>query len=387
MKQRLIAFILLVTLALPALSACSTATTPTPQETAATEVTAATEAPAAENVTVTDLLGRQVDIPAEVRRIVAIGPGALRLYVYAGNLDYVVGVEEWETGDAGGKTYMLANPDLAKLPIIGQGGPNNAPDPEKLLTVEPQVIFSTYGSEAAAADELQQKTGIPVVMLGSGGLGGTNIFSEKVQDALKLVGQIIGDNTKAQAAINFIVKAQQDLDARTKNVADADKPTVYVGGIRSKGAHSIESTQGEYALLDVLHAKNVADETGKSGLVMIDKEKLLEWNPTFIFIDKGGYALVKEDYQKNPDFYNSLAAVREGKVYSQLPYNFYNTNIDTAIADAYFMGKILYPEAFADVDPAQKADEIYQALLGQRLYAKMVELFGGFGVLKLSGRP
>jgi len=389
MKQKLFTVLLLAVLAASVLNACSAAETPAFQEPAVTEapVAEATEAlaaagdPAAEFVTVTDMLGRQVEVPAEVTRVVAIGPGALRLYVYAGSLDYVVGVEEMEKGDVSGKPYMLANPDLAKLPVIGQGGPNNAPDPEKLLTVEPQVIFSTYASEAAAADELQEKTGIPVVVLSYGGFGITSIFGEKVQGSLKLVGQVIGDESKALAAIDFIVSAQQDLDTRTKDIHDADKPTVYVGGLGSKGTHGIESTQGKYALLDVIHAKNVVDETGQSGSLMVDKEKLLEWDPDFIFIDQGGFALVLEDYQKNSVFYESLSAVKEGNVYSQLPYNFYSTNIDTAIADAYFLGKILYPAEFADVDPEQKADDVYKTLLGQPLYTKMVETFGEFGVL------
>jgi iron complex transport system substrate-binding protein len=102
-----------------------------------------------------------------------------------------------------------------------------------------------------------------------------------------------------------------------------------------------------------------------------------------IFIDQGGFAAVVEDYQKNTVFYESLSAVRAGKVYVQLPYNYYSTNIDTAIADAYYLGKILYPVAFADVEPEQKADEIYQTLLGQPVYAQMAADFGGFGELKL----
>lgn len=367
MKYRL--FALLLSLAL-VISACAPAANPTPE-------------PASQAITVTDMLGRSVTLPAAAKRVVAIGPGALRLYVYAGNLDYVVGVEEMETGNVSGKPYMLANPDLAKLPVIGQGGPNNAPDAEKLLTVTPDVIFSTYAADAAAADELQAQTGIPVVVISYGGFGITSIFGENIQNSLMLIGQVIGDTSKAEKANAFIQQSREDLVKRTKDIPEADKPSVYVGGLGAKGTHGIESTQGQYALLEVIHAKNVADETGKSGSVMIDKEKLLEWNPDFLFIDQGGYAAVLEDYQKNPDFYKALAAVQNGQVYSQLPYNFYSTNIDTAIADAYFLGKILYPEAFADVEIAQKADEIYQALLGQALYAKMAEKFGEFGVLKL----
>jgi iron complex transport system substrate-binding protein len=332
------------------------------------------------------MLGREVLIPANVERVVAIGPGALRQYVYAGNLDYVVGVEQMETGKVSGKPYMLANPDLASLPVIGQGGPNNAPDPEKIIAVEPDVIFSMYASDAAAANELEAKTGIPVVVLSYGtvGFGTTAIFGEPVQNSLLLIGKITGETEKAQATVDFIQQSREDLEGRTNDIAQADKPSVYVGGLGSRGAHGIESTQGQYALLDVINANNVVDETGNSGSVMIDKEKLLEWDPDYIFIDQGGFASVIEDYQMNPAFYESLTAVKEGRVFSQLPYNYYHTNIDTAIADAYFLGTVVFPDSFADIDPEAKADEIYQAMLGESLYAQMKENFGEFGELVLS---
>ena len=374
MKHRLLIVFLLVVLAAFLLSAC------VPKAGAVDEHDQGSTA--SQSITVTDLLGRQVTLPNSAKRVVAIGPGALRLYVYAGNLAFVVGVEQMETGDVSGKPYMLANPDLAKLPVIGQGGPNNAPDPEKLVTVKPDVIFSTYAADTAAADELQSKTGIPVVVVSYGGFGITSIFGENIQNSLKLIGQVIGDTSKAKKANAFLQQAREDLEKRTKNISDVDKPSVYVGGLGAKGTHGIESTQGQYALLDVIHARNVVDETGKSGSVMIDKEKLLEWDPAFLFIDQGGYAAVSEDYQKSAAFYEALSAVKNGQVYSQLPYNYYSTNIDTAIADAYFLGKTIYPDAFADVDPAKKADEIYQALLGKAVYAQMAENFGSFGPLK-----
>jgi iron complex transport system substrate-binding protein len=369
MKSRFFDFLVLLVLALLVLSGCNAASQS-----------------GGDQINVTDLVGREVSIPDTVESVVAIGPGALRMVVYAGNLEDVVGVEQMDADSSTGKPYLLANADLAKLPIIGQGGPNNAPDPEKILTVAPDVIFSTYATEASAADELQAKTGIPVVVIsyGGSGFGTTAIFDQTVQDSLQLVGQICGTMEKAQAVVNAIQQAQQDLDGRTKGIAEADKPTVYVGGLGSKGTHGIESTQGQYALLDVIHARNVVDETGESGSIMIDKEKLLDWDPDFIFIDQGGYAAVVEDYQKNPTFYEALSAVQNGQVYAQLPYNYYNTNLGTAIADAYYLGKILYPAAFADIDPAQKADEIYTALLGQPAYDQMAAAFGGFGPLTLS---
>jgi iron complex transport system substrate-binding protein len=95
------------------------------------------------------------------------------------------------------------------------------------------------------------------------------------------------------------------------------------------------------------------------------------------------FAAELEDYQKNPPSYESLAEVQGGQIYTQLPYNNYNTNLDTAIADAYYLGKILYPTAFAGTNPEQKTDGIYQALLGRPVYDQMAADFGGFGKLTL----
>jgi len=341
-----------------------------------------------ENVMVTDLVGREVAVPVEVDRVVAIGPGALRFYVYAGNLDYVVGVEQVETDNVHFKPYMLAHPDLANLPIIGLGGPSNAPDPEKLLVVDPDIIFSTYTRDTSTVDELQAKTGIPVIVLNYGGSGfGTSpIFDKNVQDSLMLIGQLSGSIDKARAAADFILQSQQDLTNRVYEIPDDEKPTVYVGGLGSKGTHGIESTQGNYPLLDVIQAQNVVDETGKSYSILIDKEKLLDWDPDYIFIDQGGYAAILEDYQQNSEFYTSLSAVQNDRVYTQLPYNYYNTNLGTAIANAYYLGKILYPLEFADIDPERKADEIYQNLVGQAVYDELTATYGGFGKLTL-GEP
>jgi iron complex transport system substrate-binding protein len=338
-----------------------------------------------ETVTVTDLLGREVAVPEEVNRVVAIGPGALRLYIFAGDPNAVVGVEQFELNSNVGRPYWLANPSLAELPTIGQGGPNNAPDAEKIISVDPDVIFSTYTTDTSVAEELQAKTGIPVVILsyGSTSFGTTAVFGESIQNSLLLVGEIIGQTEKAQLAVDFITQSEADLAQRTEAVADEDKPTVYVGALGSKGTHGIQSTQGQYALLDALNAINVVDETGESGSVMVDKEKLLDWDPAFIFIDEGGMVNFLEDVEKNPVFYESLSAVQNGQIYGQLPYNYYSTNIDTAIADAYYLGTLLYPEQFADIDPVQKADEIYEALIGESAYEQMAADFGGFGPLEL----
>ncbi|WP_294183400.1 iron ABC transporter substrate-binding protein [uncultured Clostridium sp.] len=327
------------------------------------------------NIIITDLLERKITLNKRIDKVVAIGPGALRLYCYINGSKKLVGVEQTEKGSTVGKPYMMVNPNIAKLTTIGQGGPNNSPDAEKILSVKPDVIFDTYASDKSSADELQSKTNIPVVVLS---YGKQSTFDPDMYTSLKIIGKVTGNESRAQKVIDYMKNCKDDLDKRTKDIPESKKPSIYVGALGMKGTHGIESTQGNYSLLKAVNGKNVVDETGKTGTVMIDKEKLLKWDPDKIFIDEGGFQMTQEDCKKNPDYYNNLSAVKNGEVYSQMPYNFYTTNIETAMADAYYLGKVIYPEKFKDIDPIKKADEIYKFLLGKGVYSQMANNFGGF---------
>jgi len=57
----------------------------------------------------------------------------------------------------------------------------------------------------------------------------------------------------------------------------------------------------------------------------------------------------------------------------------YITNIGTALADAYAIGKILYSERFEDIDPEHMADEIYTFLVGKPVYQDMKKDYGSIG--------
>jgi iron complex transport system substrate-binding protein len=337
---------------------------------------------AAAAATITDLAGRSVQVAAPAEKVCAIGPGALRLVCYVNGAARVVGIENMEKQWSGGRPYIQAFPKLLDLPVIGQGGPDSAPDPEALLSVKPDVVFAASLLDASRADELQEKTGIPVVVLSYGRLG---TFDRELLDSIALVGRITGNEARASAVVTFIRQCRDDLGKRTAGIPPERRPTVYVGGVGMKGTHGIESTQAGFPPFAAINARNVVDETGQRGSVMIDKEQLLQWDPQFIFVDESGWSMVRKDYDANPGLYRSLRAVKGGRLYGYLPYNYYATNVDTAIADAYFMGIVVYPDAFQDVDPVAKAGEIYRFLLGEDAYGAMARDFGGFAKLSLAG--
>ena len=179
--------------------------------------------------------------------------------------------------------------------------------------------------------------------------------------------------------IDFIEGSRKDLNSRVESFPEDQKPTVYVGGIGFKGTHGIESTKTVYAPFEWVKARNITMSEGKKGHLFVDREKILAWNPDIIFIDSGGNELVRQDYVKKPDFYHGLKAFKNRKVHILYSFNWYMTNLGTVIADAYTVGKVLYPKKFDDVKLARKADQIYDFLVGKSVYQEIVKIFGGLG--------
>ena len=335
---------------------------------------------AAQSLTFTDMAGRNVTVPFDPDRIVCLGPGALRLVVYLQAEQKVVAVEDMEKRSPSGRPYWLAHPELKQLPSCGPGGPaaiNKKPDLEKILTVAPQVIFVTY-MEAALADEVQKTLGIPMVVLSYGAFA---TFDETVFEALKLTGRVLNREKRANDVVAYFESLRDDLHQRTTGIPADRIPNVYVGGIGFRGFQSIDSTEQKYIPFDWVRAKNMAEglPAVNGSHIFVDKETLLRLNPDVIFVDGGGLALVQEDYSKKTSYYQSLKAFSERKVFTLLPFNWYTTNVGTALADAFAIGKTLYPEAFADVDIKEKCNAIYSYLVGQPVYEQMEKDYAPIG--------
>jgi len=332
-----------------------------------------------EIIELTDMVGRKITLERPVERVVAVG-SALRLYTYINGTNKLVGVERGQQSPDTGRPYIIANPDLQELPIVGEGFPAT-PDPELLIEAEADVIIAGDIVDIGEIEDLEKRTGTTIVVITT---GNEAVFDKEMYESLKIIGKVIGKENRAEELIEYMEDCKTELMELTKNIPQEEKPSIYIGGLSYKGNHGIESTYGNSPVLDAIGAKNVADEIGKAGSIMVDKEQIIEWDPDIIVIDENGLPLVKEDYEKNPDYYNGLTAIRNGQVYGQLPYISYYNNIETAMADIYFLGKILYPKAFENIDVEEKADEIYEFILGKPLYGEMAEIFGGYIKINLN---
>ena len=315
---------------------------------------------------IVDLAGRTINVPDKVERIVAMGPGALRLVVYLQASNRVVGIETIETKPLPPffRPYSSACAGhITHLPEIGSGGPGKLPDLEALLACRAQVIFS-IGLDQGQVENLQAKTRIPTIILSYGKLG---VWREEALQSLNIMGKVLEKQTRAHEIANFMEKTQAELRNKTATGKQEPSPTAYFGGLAYKGIRGLESTEEGYFPGTLVNANNVAGNNQSKGHLFIDKERLLQWNPEMIFIDYSSSHLISRAYLENQNFYHLLKAVKQEQIYSLLPYNQYNTNLESALANAYYIASRLYPESFTAPAVETKIAEIFDFFLDLKI--------------------
>lgn len=321
---------------------------------------AAPQVPAAR--TVTDLLGRPVTVPEAPARLVAMGPGALRLVTYLGLGDAVVGIERIEHRAVDSRPYRIALGDSVEaLPVVGEGGPGRLPDAERLVAADPDLIVSSFVDPSQLA-LIRQQTGIPVLALSYGatyGGGGEAERLEALQASLRLLGRVFRREARAEALTTGMERLAAEL---ARALPAGPRPSVYVGGLGYKGGHGITSTEGGFLPFALLGLENAVLPPGAVGHRFVQLEALVAADPDWLFLDMAGRPLILEEMGRHRAIFDLLGAVQAGHVRWLLPANAYNTNIANAFVNAWRVAAALDPEA--GIDPAQRAREIYGLFLG-----------------------
>ena len=374
--KKILAMLLALVMVL-SLVACGASEAPVTEAASAESTTpaeAATEAPAEttpETRIVVDRYGREVEIPYEVETIVCLGSGAPRIAAYLQVTDMMIGVEDCDTGDVTVlRDYSWVYHDVLKdRPSCGKGGgsgQNNA-YPEQIIELQPDVILAGFTVESA--DELQNQTGIPVVCVTYSSI---NFVDESFYTATRVFAEVVGAQERCEDLLNFIDTCKADLTARTSGYDDASKPTCYTGAVTFSGRHGFCGTYANFGPFDAVGAMNVADEVPDVNYFETDFEQVLVWDPDIIFLDPGNMNLVNEEYVANPDYFHSVRAIQEGKVYTMPSFNNASTNITYCLMNGYWAGMVLYPEAFADVNMEDIAEMVLTFMLGENYYDDMI---------------
>ena len=356
-----------------------------------TNPSASTASTAAAPITVTDMIGRQVEItPGSYSRVVCIGAGALRMYSYIGDVSLLSGVEDIDNTtlenrpkmfDAVARPYVLAYGDtFSKLPSCGVGGPNaQAAEAEKILSCTPDIIISEY-EDVDKENALQAQVGVPVITLKSGADG---VFDESFYGSMRLLGTIFQKEERAETIVSFIQKEQAEITKRTADIADSAKPSVYVCGLGNWGTTNHLMTAQNYVSFRVANVKNAVSGLAKNGIQAIEEEKFVALGDQMdvIVMDAAAVKNIKPLYAATPTMFDTCKAWKSGEVYLEMAYNAYYTNYEIALINTWFVAKTVYPEKFADVDITAKTNEVTKLFLGKELAAEIFALpmsFGGY---------
>lgn len=346
----------------------------------------------AEEITVTDMIGRSVTVkPGSYKRVVCIGAGALRMYSYIGDVALLAGVEDIDNTslstrpqmfDSVARPYMLAYGETFKtLPSCGVGGPQaQSAEAEKILICNPDIVISEY-EDVAKSNTLQEQLGVPVVVLGTGTDG---VFDAQFSGSMTLLGKIFGQEEKAEKLNKFVADEKAAIEARVATIPEAEKPSVYICGLGNWGTTNHLMTAENYVSFRVAGVKNVVSGLAIQGIGPIEKEKFLELSVDMdiIIMDAAAVKNIKPLYKEDPTMFDTCKAWQNGEVYLEMAYNAYYTNFEIALINTWFIAKTVYPEAFADVDMTAKTNQVTKEFLGKELATEIFAMpssFGGYG--------
>ena len=342
-------------------------------------------------VTVTDMIGRQVTVtPGSYKRVVCIGAGALRMYSYIGDVNLLAGVEDIDNTtlserpmmfDSVARPYVLAYGETFNtLPSCGVGGPMaQTAEAEKILSCNPDIVISEY-EDVEKEDALQEQLGVPVITLKAGSKG---VFDEAFSGSMALLGKVFGEEEKAADLVAFVEAEAAEITARTADIAQENKPSVYVCGLGNWGTTDHLMTAENYVSFQVANVKNTLNGLGIQGIGPIEEEKFVELsqNMDIIIMDAAAVKNIKPLYSEDPTMFDTCKAWQNGEVYLEMAYNAYYTNYEIALINTWFIAKTVYPEQFADIDLTQKTNEVTGKFLGAELADAIFALptsFGGY---------
>ena len=385
--------LLLALVMLFALAGCGqTAPAPVPAPAVEEPAPAAEEPAPAEpqEITITDMIGREVAVtPGSYKRVVCIGAGALRMYSYVGDVALLCGVEDIDNTtlaerpkmfDSVARPYMLAYGDtFAALPSCGVGGPQaQTAEAEKILACDPDIVISEY-EDVEKEDALAEQLGVPVVTLKMGPGG---VFDENFLGTLRMLGVIFGEEEKAEALVSFIESERAEIEKRTADVPEEQKPAVYICGLGNWGTtnHLMTGTE-KYIGFKVANIRNAVTGVDGPAIQAIEEEKFVAIGEDMdiIIMDAAAVKNIKPLYAENPAMFDTCKAWRDVEVYLEMAYNAYYTNCEIALINTWFLAKTVYPELFEDIDMTAKTNEVTQAFFGMDLSEQIFAAPSSFG--------
>lgn len=317
--------------------------------------------------TIVDQLGRNVEIPNNVNKIVCLQHHSLDIILELQAQDKLVGVlSEWETllGSYAADVF----PGIRQL---GYPGTISSLNVESVANLKPDVVIVSNQIPEESINQLE-KLGIPVVTITlyvadkeqastihPDLVNPDEAYTEGLKQAVTLIGQITGKKEKATELWNYVVTNRAIVSQHLDKIPEKDRIKVYMANEKMNTYGT-----GKYVgvAMDKAGARNVA-ETIK-GYKQVTVEQVAQWNPQVIFVQSRNASVLNEI--KNNKAWAEIDAVKKGKLIIAPDYTkpWGNPTPESMALGEIWLAKTLYPEAFKEVDLDKMVQYFYKNFYG-----------------------
>lgn len=300
----------------------------------------------AETESVTDLVGRTVEIPKEPACICALDPFCAPFVVAFGYGEQVKATIPSIQRDV---LIQSICPSLKEAEVVKSGGVVNA---EALLSLGVDLILLDRESyDDPDSRSKLDATGIPYLVVG-------NATIDEALEAVALVGEVLHADEEAEQYIAWYRDCLDRAETVSAAIPEEERPRLY---------HSVnEAVRTDYAgslpaqWIAATGAENVSLEGGltmEGGSAYTTLEQIFVWDPDLIICNEVGVA----DYILTDEKWKGLGAVERGDVY-QMPIGLsrwgHPNSIETPLA-VLWLTELLYPEE-SDIDLEKETRDFYQ---------------------------
>ena len=263
--------------------------------------------------------------------------------------DKVVGIESTWFGESHKHRPSLLYPKFVDLPQVGKGG---GPDYEKILNLQPELVFSLPGSYSVAVyNRLKELSpDLAVVRLYLYQTYNRTLTVENY----RTLGYLLDREEEAEEFIDYYEGFLDVIAEKIEDIPEEDKPQVF--GMRIRGAGKITHTSSEVII--AAGGKDIFEGVKGS---QVGVEDIIDRDPEIIIrtsqYGKGGYGKdditelknLRDEVMNRPEFQN-MTAVKTGRVYIIAA----DMDCCGASGGRYFLGiayyaKCIYPDL--DLDP------------------------------------
>ena len=334
--------------------------------------------------TVTDLLGRQVQVRIPVRRVI-LGEGR-QLYLVAAldtanPLRRIVGWRKdlIQSDPDTYAAYLRRYPEIAKVPTFG-GFEDGTFDIEQAISQQPDVIILNIEAQHATEDaryiEKLDALGIPVVYVDF-----RNNPMQNTEPTMRLFGQLFGEDARAEA---FIAFRNQQI-RRVTDVIEArqpPRPKVFIeriGGYTDDCCLSF-GNENFGRFVELAGGHNIASAIIPNTFGQLNAEQVIVADPAQVIVTSanwqafapGGHwvgvgpgADLAEARRKLQWFtqrpaYAGIKAQQTGDFHA-VWHQFYNSPYQFIAIQQ--LAKWFHPELFADLDPDATFREFHERFL------------------------